>query len=49
MIDMPAVDISSSDLRHRVREGLPIKYQVPPGVEEYIYSHGLYLEWGGKI
>lgn len=49
MIDMPAVDISSSDLRHRVREGLPIKYQVPPEVEEYIYSHGLYLEQGGKI
>lgn len=49
MIDMPAVDISSSDLRRRVREGLPIKYQVPPEVEEYIHGHGLYLERGGKI
>jgi len=43
IIDMPEVDISSTDLQRRVREGLPIKYQVPPEVEEYIYKHRLYL------
>jgi nicotinate-nucleotide adenylyltransferase len=43
IIDMPEVDISSTDLQRRVREGLPIKYQVPPEVEEYIYQHRLYL------
>lgn len=43
IIDMPEVDISSTDLQRRVREGLPIKYQVPPDVEEYIHKHRLYL------
>lgn len=43
IIDMPEVDISSTDLQRRVREELPIKYQVPPGVEQYIYQHRLYL------
>ncbi|MBI2845798.1 MAG: nicotinic acid mononucleotide adenylyltransferase, partial [Chloroflexi bacterium] len=42
IITMPEVDISSSDLQERVKTGLPIKYQVPPAVEEYIYSQGLY-------
>ena len=41
-IDMPHLAISSSDLQRRVREGLPIKYQVPREVEEYIYTHSLY-------
>ncbi len=43
IIDMPEVEISSTDLQRRVRQGLPIKYQVPPEVEEYIYKHRLYL------
>jgi len=42
IIDMPEVDISSSDLQRRVREGLPIKYQVPEEVERYINDHELY-------
>lgn len=42
IIDMPEVEISSSDLRRRVREGLPIKYQVPEEVERYIREHRLY-------
>ncbi|MFQ5886297.1 MAG: nicotinate-nucleotide adenylyltransferase [Anaerolineae bacterium] len=43
IIDMPQMEISSTDLQRRVREGLPIKYQLPPQVEKYIYQHRLYL------
>jgi len=43
IIDMPQMEISSTDIQRRVREGLPIKYQVPPEVEEHIYKHRLYL------
>jgi nicotinate-nucleotide adenylyltransferase len=42
ILDMPEMDISSSELHERVREGLPIKYQVPPEVERYINDHELY-------
>jgi nicotinate-nucleotide adenylyltransferase len=36
------VDLSSSELRHRVAEGLSIRYLVPAAVEMYIAEHGLY-------
>lgn len=38
----PAIGISSSELRRRVRDGEPIAYQVPAAVERYIDEHGLY-------
>ncbi len=41
-INSPQLDISSTDIQRRVREGLPIKYQTPDAVEEYIYEHELY-------
>ncbi len=34
--------ISSSEIRERVREGLSIRYLLPPEVAEYIMKHGLY-------
>ena len=40
--DMPRVDISSSDVRRRVRDGRPIRYLVPEEVVRYIGSEGLY-------
>ncbi|MFQ5945620.1 MAG: nicotinate-nucleotide adenylyltransferase [Anaerolineae bacterium] len=43
IIDMPEVEVSSTDLQDRIRNGMPIKYQVPPEVEAYIYEKGLYL------
>jgi nicotinate-nucleotide adenylyltransferase len=46
-IDMPEVDISSTDLQRRVRVGLPIKYQVPEHVERYIQEHQLYKRSAG--
>jgi nicotinate-nucleotide adenylyltransferase len=37
------VDVSSSDIRHRVAEGMSIRYLVPPAVEMYMIEHRLYL------
>jgi len=36
------VNVSSSDVRYRVAEGMGIRYLVPPGVEMYIAEHSLY-------
>jgi nicotinate-nucleotide adenylyltransferase len=47
IVDMPALDISSSDLQRRVSKGLPIKYQVPEEVERYISEHHLYRPSAG--
>jgi nicotinate-nucleotide adenylyltransferase len=41
-LEGPRLDISGSDLRRRVRQGRPIRYQLPDAVEEYIRSHRLY-------
>jgi len=43
-LDVPPVDYSATDLRRRVREGLPLRYLVPPPVEAYIHEHKLYQE-----
>ena len=42
VLDMPELEIASSDLRDRVRAGQPIRYQVPHEVERYIREQGLY-------
>ncbi len=39
---IPALEISSSELRRRVQEGRTIKYLTPEGVESYIRHRGLY-------
>ena len=36
------VDVSSSDIRYRVAEGMRIHYLTPPAVEMHITEHGLY-------
>jgi len=41
-LDAPPVHFSATDLRRRVREGLPLRYFVPPAVEVYIREHELY-------
>lgn len=38
----PTVEISSTDIRRRLREGKSIRYLVPESVREYIAAHGLY-------
>jgi nicotinate-nucleotide adenylyltransferase len=42
VVPAPQLAISSTDLRRRVAEGRPIKYQIPEVVEYYIMEHGLY-------
>jgi nicotinate-nucleotide adenylyltransferase len=43
-IEVPAVDISATEIRNRVRQGRPIRYWVPEAVAEYIATHRLYLD-----
>lgn len=38
----PPLDLSSSALRERAHQGLPLRYLVPPSVEAYVHEHGLY-------
>ncbi len=41
--DFPRVDVSSSAIRRRVREGRPIRYWVPDDVARLIGARGYYL------
>jgi len=42
LVEIPALAISSTDCRQRVRSGEPVWYLVPDGVVQYIGKHGLY-------
>jgi nicotinate-nucleotide adenylyltransferase len=42
VIPVPQLAISATELRQRVAEGRPIKYQTPEAVERYITEHNLY-------
>jgi len=42
LLEIPALSISSTDVRARVRSGAPIRYLVPSGVAHLIAKHGLY-------
>jgi nicotinate-nucleotide adenylyltransferase len=41
-LDMPLIQVSSSAIRRRVRDGVPIRYLVPDRVVEYIAANELY-------
>ena len=41
-LELPIIEISSSQMRQRVAEGLSIRYLVPDEVEQYIVQHSLY-------
>lgn len=42
VIPVAQLEISSDDIRTRVREQRPIRYLVPAAVERYVSEHGLY-------
>ena len=41
-LDMPVIGISSSGIRQRIAQALPIRYLVPAEVEEYIAEQKIY-------
>ena len=44
LVDVPALAISSTDVRARVRQGRPIWYLVPDGVVQHVAKTGLYRD-----
>ena len=42
LLNTPEYDVSSTDIRERIREGASLMNLVPKVVEDYIYAHGLY-------
>jgi nicotinate-nucleotide adenylyltransferase len=44
LVEVPALAISSTECRERVRSGEPIWYLVPDGIVQYINKRGLYRE-----
>jgi len=44
VIEVPALDVSATMIRERVRQGRSIRYLVPDAVRAYIAAHGLYSE-----
>jgi nicotinate-nucleotide adenylyltransferase len=43
-LEVPAIEISATAIRRRVREGRSIRYWVPDAVAEYVARHRLYLD-----
>ncbi len=41
-IDLPGIDLSSSQIRRFIKDKIPCRYLLPPGVEDYIVRKGLY-------
>jgi nicotinate-nucleotide adenylyltransferase len=46
-IDVPAIEISATEIRRRARQALSIRYWVPDAVAEYVAAHGLYQDGEG--
>ena len=42
LFPMPAIDLSSTEIRNRLKEGRPIQGMLPKSVEEYILKKGFY-------
>lgn len=48
LIEMPILDISSTELRKRIKQGKSIRYLVKDSVREYIAKNGLYADAKGE-
>lgn len=48
LLEVPALAISSTDIRARVASGKPVGYLVPEGVAHLIAKHGLYAHAGAS-
>jgi nicotinate-nucleotide adenylyltransferase len=46
-VAMPLLEISSTDLRTRLRDGRSVRYLMPPGVESFVRDRGLYRDEPG--
>ena len=44
LLEKPQVEISASEIRHRVAQGLSISNLVPEPIERYIKQHKLYVK-----
>jgi nicotinate-nucleotide adenylyltransferase len=44
VIEVPAIDVSATEIRRRVSRGQPVRYWIPDAVAEYIVRHQLYLD-----
>ena len=44
LIEVPAIDISATEVRRRAHQGLSVRYWVPDPVAEYVTTHRLYLD-----
>ncbi len=42
-VEMPQIELSSTEIRNRVAEGRSIRYRTPRAVQKYIETHGLYV------
>lgn len=42
IVNMPGIDLASTDIRHRIRSGHSIRFLVPKAVEAYILEHKVY-------
>jgi nicotinate-nucleotide adenylyltransferase len=42
LIETPGIDVSSTEVRDRIRDGLEVTGLVPASVADYVADHGLY-------
>ncbi len=47
VIEVPALEISATEIRRRAAAGRSIRYWVPDAVAEYVAAHGLYQDGDG--
>ena len=48
-LEVPALAISSTDIRARVKHGQPIRYLLPEPVRHFIQQYGLYTAEGNVL